>query len=498
MKRCIAVIALTLCVAACGGPKSVPFVAGPGLARVARPSSSPTPVTIAVDADAVGAAISQYARGANFAAWYDITHPGIATAAQSIGLRFGRWPGGSFSDQYHWQTNTWCGGGYANPNSTFDNFMNDVAIPARLKMAITVDYGSNAACNAGGDPAEAAAWVDYANNVKHYGITHWTVGNEVYGSWEYDLHQVKNDPTTYANAVATGFYPQMKAKDPSISVGIDVAGGYSPSWDQYVLAHAKFDFVEDHYYAQAPGSENDAYLLDQAPQALAQELQNVRSEMDAAGVPASVPIYLGEFGSVYANPGKQSVSIVGGLFTGEAVAQVLQLGLPMSTVWLAFGGCNTGNNSPSLYGWQDFGTYTIFSDGLPENGCGQPISFGTDFPSARAYQLISHFAVSGGKMLGTTVGPTGSSIRAYAATQGSGYALLLFDLSETSPASATISLTNATRTSFNATSFAYDKTLYDKSKNGVWAGLRRSSLGTVGTTFSLTLTPWSMTVVVLK
>lgn len=465
---------------------------------IARPDGAPTPVTITIDTSAIGALISQNVRGANFAAWYDITRPGIAAAALGAGLHFGRWPGGSFSDSYHWQTNTWCDGGYANPNSTFDNFMNDVVIPAKLQLAITVNYGSNTACNAGGDPAEAAAWVDDANNAKHYGIKYWTVGNEVYGSWEYDLHPKPHDAATYADAVANGFYPQMKAKDPTIQVGIDVAGGYSPSWDQYVLTHAKFDYVEDHYYAQAPGQENDAYLLEQAPAALMQELQNVRSEMNAAGVPSSVPIYLGEFGSVYANPGKQSVSIVGGLYTGEAVAQVLQLGLPLSTVWLAFGGCNNGNNSPQLYGWQNFGTYTIFSDGLPENGCGQSIAFGTPFPSARAYQVISHFALSGNHMLGATIGSGGSLIRAYAATVGTGYACLFFNLSKTSPAAATITLTHASRSSFTATAYTYDKSIYDRSKNNVWAGLRKTTLGTVGTTFTATLTPWSMTAIDLR
>lgn len=352
---------------------------------IVAPYRASSAVNVTVDASAPGAVIGRDVLGVNFGAWHDITQPGMAEALKDSGLRFVRWPGGSLSDQYHWQTATWCGNTYVNGNSTFDHFMQDIVAPTRSGVAITVNYGSNAACNAGGDPSEAAAWVDYANNTKRYGIKWWTVGNEVYGSWEYDLHQKKNDAATYASAVATGYYPQMKAKDPTVNVGAVVAGGYSPSWDQYVLAHAKFDFVEDHWYAQAPGQESDAYLLDQAPSALASELTNVRTEMNAAGVPSSVPIFLGEFSSVYASPGKQSVSIVSGLFTGEVVAQLLQQGIPLSTVWISFGGCSNGNNSPSLYGWQTFGTYTIFSDGLPESGCGQPVPFSTPFPAARAY-----------------------------------------------------------------------------------------------------------------
>jgi hypothetical protein len=455
-------------------------------------------VNVTVDASATGAVIGKNVLGVNFGAWHDITQPGMAEALQDSGLRFVRWPGGSLSDQYHWQTATWCGNTYVNGNSTFDHFMQDIVAPTRAGVAITVNYGSNAACSAGGDPSEAAAWVDYANNTKHYGIKWWTVGNEVYGSWEYDLHQKKNDAATYASAVATGYYPQMKAKDPTVNVGAVVAGGYSPSWDQYVLAHAKFDFVEDHWYAQAPGQESDAYLLDQAPSALAAELTNVRAEMNSAGVPSSVPIFLGEFSSVYANPGKQSVSIVGGLFTGEVVAQLLQHGIGLSTVWISFGGCNNGNNSPSLYGWQTFGTYTIFSDGLPESGCGQPVPFSTPFPAARAYELLSHFAQPAKRMLGTTVSGSGTAVLAYAATHGTGYAYLLFNLSETAITTAAITLTHASKSSFTGTSYVYDKAIYDRSKNGVWAAPKRSSLGTVGTSVSVTLTPWSMTVIDLQ
>ena len=67
---------------------------------------------------------------------------------------------------------------------------------------------------------------------------------------EYDLHNPPHDPTTYANAVATGFYQQIKAKDSKAQVGVVVDG--SSAWDQIVLTRAKYDFVEYHFYAQAP------------------------------------------------------------------------------------------------------------------------------------------------------------------------------------------------------------------------------------------------------
>lgn len=434
------------------------------------------------------------------AAWFDQTHPGVAAALHGAGIALARWPGGSLSDQYHWQNSTTCGGGYVNPNSTFDNFMQDVAIPARLDVAVTLDYGSNAACNAGGDPNEAAAWVDHANNVKHYGIKHWTVGNENYGSWEYDLHPLKNDPPTYAAAVATGFYPAIKAKDASSQVGIVVSGGYSPSWDAYVLVHAKFDFVEDHFYAQGPGNESDSYLLTKAPAALAAQVAGVRSAMNAAGVPASVPIYVGELNSVYADPGKQAMSIVNGLFTGMAVAELMKQNVHMATWWLGFGGCGVGNQSPQLYGWQNFGGYMMLSDGTPEYGCNnaQTTQFGTPFPPARAYQVLAQFAVPGNHLVNVDVDPSKPLVRSYAATRGNGFALLLFNLDENTTDPVTVTMSNTPRTSFQATTIVYDRAIYDRSKNGIWDGPVTTSLGTLGKTFTVTLQPWSMTVVQLN
>jgi hypothetical protein len=311
--------------------------------------------------------------------------------------------------------------------------------------------------------------VNYANNTKHYGVKHWTIGNEVYGGWEYDLHAAAHDATTYANAVAAGFYPQMKAKDPSIKIGVVVSGSYSPAWDDTVLKNAKFDFVEFHYYAQAPGSESDSYLLDQAPTDLANAVAAERSKMNADGVPASTPIYVGEMNSVYANPGKQSMSVVNGLFAGQAVAQLLNQGISMATWWIGFGGCGVGNQSASLYGWQNFGGYMALSDGTPEYGCpsGQATAFGTPFPPARAYSLLAKFAVSGNRMLPTTVKTSLPLVRAYAATKGSGYGLLLFNLDQSNAAIASVVLSGTSRSSFAATSTVYGKRQYDDSMHGV-------------------------------
>lgn len=510
MKRFLAVLCafISLGVAACGGSSSSAFpplpqqiaAPSPGPIVSISPSPSMTPAattSVVIDTTQSVATISKDVLGMNMAAWYDITQSGLASAMQSTGVAMTRWPGGSLSDDYHWQNGSYCGS-YVNPNSTFDNFIQDVAQPAALKVAITVNYGTNIACNGPGDPAEAAAWVDYANNTKHYGIKWWTVGNEVYGSWEDDRHNPAHDPATYANAVSNGYYPMMKAKDPSIQVGVVVGGG--STWDSYVLSHAKFDFVEDHWYAQGPGNESDAYLLNKAPAALAAQLASVRAEMKAAGVPASVPIYLGELNSVYANPGKQTMSIVNGLFAGMALAEAMKQGVPRATWWLGFGGCGVGNQSPQLYGWQNFGGYMSYSDGLPEYGCpnAPAISRGTPFTPSRAMQVLSQFAVDGATMHKVTITGGNGAIRVYGARQGTGYAVLLFNLDENKTITPAVTIAHAQRTTYAASSIVYGKKQYDDSKNNVWTGPVSANLGNVNPTFTVSLPPWSMTVVKLQ
>ena len=125
-----------------------------------------------------------------------------ATQLKAAGIGAVRYPGGSYADIFNWQTTTMNAGAYVNSNDSFDNFMNTVVNPAGTQAIITVNYGSNPADNAGGDTNVAAAWVDYANNTKHWGIKYWEIGNEVGGNgyyagqdWEYDLHYTNQTPS---------------------------------------------------------------------------------------------------------------------------------------------------------------------------------------------------------------------------------------------------------------------------------------------------------------
>jgi len=465
---------------------------------VTAPFAAYAQATITINPTALGAKVTDQLIGMNMANWFDPTQTGIASTLKKAGIHAVRWPGGSVADEYHLATNSECAGGYVDANAGFDNFVADVITPAKLDLAITINYGSNAACNAGGDPAEAAAWVSYA--LAHGdAVSHWTIGNEVYGSWEYDLHSAQHDPTTYAAQVAKGFYPDMKKANPKAEIGVVVEPGWSPAWDPIVLANAKYDFVEYHYYAQEPGQESDSYLVGQAAQDFGAQLAALKSEL-ATAKHATTPIYVGELGSVSYNPGKQTSSITQALYAGQALGEAMNAGVSRVTWWLGFGGCadsSSGNFSSSLYGWQNFGGYMVFSDGTPEYGCSNATAtaLGTFLPTARAFQLFSLIAHTGDHALTPTLGGTTTNLRAYALTQAEGgTAFILFNTSETTSLPVTLSETGITSSSSVIVN-TYDKAIYDKSENNVWSAPVETKLGAKTLPLSLKLAPWSMNII---
>jgi alpha-L-arabinofuranosidase len=124
-----------------------------------------------VDAATALAPIKRSELGLNMNPFVDLSDARLVPALRQLNASILRFPSG-FADGYHWQTNTDCV--YTpHPASTFDVFMKNVAGPLGADVVIGVNYGSNASCNGPGDPAEAAAWVDAANNHNKYGPSCW-------------------------------------------------------------------------------------------------------------------------------------------------------------------------------------------------------------------------------------------------------------------------------------------------------------------------------------
>jgi hypothetical protein len=453
------------------------------------------------------APFSAHAVGMNLHVTQDVSRPGIIEMLRRSKARIVRWPGGSESDHYQWQTHklgfTWV----PHPNSTFGNFMQKLVRPARVDVAITLNYGSNAKGNDGGDPNEAAAWVAYAKS-KGYRIAYWTVGNEVFGSWETDLNKKPHDAGTYAGKVSKAFYPKIKAADPQAKVGI-VVNQYDLSnpagWTRTVLKQAQYDFVEMHYYPQTLDKASDEFLLNGA---IAQFRKQVTDLQRAMGN-SRVPILLGEFNNVPNQPNRQTLSVVNALYHGLMFAESAKLGLAATFPWETVEDYCTyapqtglkpnGNFSNALYGWQNFATYSMFSLGANSRNCKQgvpSIPYGTAFPSAHAASLFGEFSAPNERLLQTNIAQKYSKIRAYTASHGRGYRVLLFNLDRDASASLPLTLTQKSG-QWTAKQTTYGKAEYDQSRNNRWASPTRKTLGKISSGAKVTLPPWSMSVISL-
>jgi hypothetical protein len=189
-------------------------------------------------------------------------------------------------------------------------------------------------------------------------------------------------------------------------------------------------------------------------------------------------------------------------------------GVTRLTWWLGFGGCADStfgaNFSSSLYGWQSFGGYMVFSDGLTDfyQCTAETLAPGVLLPTARAFQLFSNVAVNGESVLPASVTGDTTDVVAYAATHSGGTALVLFNRNETTSEPVSITL-SAQTTVTSVTVETYNKAIYDLSGSptgtppdpagtSTWAPPTTTTISSPTLPLTLTLTPWSMNVVTIK
>ena len=391
---------------------------------MATAASSQT-VNVAVDTTAPVRIVDEKVFGLNTAVWNNAFSDAQTVAdLQEMQVRFLRYPGGSSSDLYHWQTNTDNSGLGAGSNN-FDTFA-PAALAARAQVVITANYGT-------GTPQEAADWVTYSNVTKGYGFKYWEVGNECYGTWEGDTQSQPHDPYTYGTR-AVQYIKAMKAVDPTIKVGVVAvtgedanANGYTShpatnprtnaahnGWTPVMLATMKAagtlpDYLIYHRYDGSPGAESDATLL-QAALTWPNDAANLRQMLtDYLGAPgAAVQLLVTENNSVYTGPGKQSVSVVNGLYMADSIANVMQTEFNSLIWWDMYNGPGTTYNngttnvsvnlSSSLYGWRQFGDY-----GVENGGPGSLDPTAHDrYPTFYIMKLMSDFARQGDTVVTAT------------------------------------------------------------------------------------------------
>ena len=458
---------------------------------------------VAVNAGITLAPISAEAVGVNTAVEDDHLMDGtVPSLLKQAGVSTLRYPGGSTSDVYHWKTDSITPGriAFADNRNAFDAFMR-TARDAGAAPIITVNYGTNVAGNGGGDPSEAAAWVRYANVVRHYGIKYWEVGNEVYGNgtynnvtWEADLHRSKGPASYAANYVA--YARAMKAVDPSIKVGAVLTApgvwpdGLAPDWDSTVLraACSQIDLAIVHWYAQNPGGESDAGLLDSTSE-IGGMVSDLRSRLNRyCGARASrIEIQVTETNSVSSNPGKQTTSLVNALFLADNVPSWLEHGVTNVSWWDLHDSIVTDSNkASSLYGRDSYGDYGLLSDGETAGKLSEPPAE-TPFPSYYGLQMLNHLGKAGDHFV--SAASSQPLIAVHAVRQANGdLAILLINKDPVSSREVRLSLAGYRMSGIG--------TVYKYGEGS--AGITGNSQRGFGTSFVQSVPPYSLTTIVLQ
>jgi alpha-N-arabinofuranosidase len=470
-------------------------------------TAQPAPGVVNVTVNAADAVRVVDARhfGINTAVWDSMLDTSVTTnLLTEMGAGALRFPGGSLADDYNWATNTTDSNTWQWATS-FDMFA-QVATSLGAQVFVTANYGS-------GTPAEAAAWVQESNVTNHYGFKYWEIGNECYGSWETDNNTVPHDPYTYAQRFQQ-YYIQMKAVDPTIKIGaVAVAGEDSYAnntnhpvvnprtgvthngWTPVMLATMRSlgvtpDFLIYHRYAQSPGDESDQGLLlsNSTWSTDAADLRQQLNDYLGAAVAPSVELDNTENNSVSTNPGKQTTSLVNGLFLADSICAAMNTEFNSVVWWDLRNGQETGNNnSGTLYGWRQYGDYGVVDSADPAGPA-------DTYPTFYVERLLQHFARGGDRLVSSASDYPLLSVCAAQRTNG-GLTLLVVNKSASNALNANITISGATPGS-TGTLYSYGIPQDNAAETGVGsADIATSPVTGLSTTFSHSFPAYSANVI---
>lgn len=421
---------------------------------------APALVNVSVQTTQTLATADERHFGVNLAMWDTFFDPPNHTPTiallSEMGTTVVRMPGGSLSDEYHWASNTTLSNTWQWANSFAD--MVRVATNVGAQAFIVVNYGS-------GTPEEAAAWVRHANITNNLGYKYWEIGNECYGLWETDTNAFHHDPYTYA-VRASNYIAQMKAADPSIQIGVVAVPGegsysnqfnylhpaYNPrtgqtryGWTPILLATLKSlnvapDFLVHHHYPEytdktnpAGSSDNDLTLL-QSTGNWSADAADLRQQIADYFGPGgtNIELVVTENNADAGAQGRQSTSLVNGLYYADSLAQLLRTEFKSFVWWDLRNGTDTeGFFDPTIYGWRSYGDLGMI------NGVS------TRHPTFYAAKLLQWFARPGERILAAS--SDYQWLAAYAARRGNGaVALLVLNKSLTTHLNAQITLNGFT------------------------------------------------------
>ncbi|MGP8199836.1 MAG: YDG domain-containing protein [Limisphaerales bacterium] len=479
----------------------------------------------------------------------DLDTAGTIKMLTNMGTRALRFPGGSDADDFHWVQNKEDNEDSAWTTSTASFIQVITNIDG--ETMITMNYGTGSSneaaawvayCNAATNSTVALGTDQHGTNwqtagywaslraaaplgtddgknflrisqAAPLGFKYWEIGNEEYGSWETDSNNVAHDPYTYA-VRSQGYISLIKAVDPTVKIGVvavtgennyannhnhlvtnPVTGQTHYGWTPVMLTYLKSlgatpDFLIFHNYPQNAGSETDAGLLGTSTgwAYYAENLRMMITDYMGAGIGTNIELVCTENNSVSSNPGKQSASLVNGLYKLDSLAQLMQTEFNGLFWWALRNGADaSGNMSTNLYGWRLYGDFGVVSN-----------LYGTRYPTFYTSELMTNFAQTGDTVIAATSGYASLSTYAVQRQNGS-LTVLAINKDPTNTLTGQISVAGFHPAS-SAVAYSYGIPQDNAAKvtENDSAGPAQTTLSITGTNISYAFPPYSATVLVLS
>lgn len=450
-------------------------------------TTSAANVTVNINTADIITKIPQSIFGNNAVSWMTqiVTEPTLMSYLTNYHSHIFRFPGGSISDLYFWNTpayttradiptnlldengnnitpNYWSGKVTDNWTISVDNYYNMLQQTGNQGM-ITVNYGY-ARYGTSANPVAAAAhlaadWVRYDNGRTKY----WEVGNENFGSWEagYRINTATNQDgqsqlmsgklygdhfKIFADSMRqaakeTGKPIYISAVIMELAPASYVASNLQ-TWNADVMQHAGSspDYYSVHSYFTPYQQNSDPATILNSPAAVESAIMSyVKSSLTNGGI-AQKPVALTEW-NIFAEGSSQEVSNINGLHAILVMGEGLKNKFGMAARWDLANGWNNGN---------DMGLFNIGD----EPG-------GTPKWNARAafYYMYFFQKTIGDRLVSSTVSGN-ANIQAYASTYSGGQVAVT--LVNTSAVGSTV---NCTISNFNVGDRFYWYTLYGATDN---------------------------------
>jgi len=359
-------------------------------------------VQVKVDAAQVLRKITPYQFGSNVACWDNkqfMNDPDCQEKVRQAGIKFWRWPGGSTSDNYHWDgnygdhTRDHDGGNPPNMNAAWaastDDFIS-FCQNTNSEAIVTVNYAAARYENVQYAADMAARWVHYFNFEKKFKVRYWEIGNENFGPWEEGNKMVGKPQLTgdvYGKDLQV-IAAAMRKVDPDIFVGaVAVDKDSGDDWNGYhwwmrdllPQLQQKVDFLIFHEYFIWPFDSANNYT-NPSNQALLSNLHEIPDGKTAiegmedkyAPAEKGLPIALTEFNMINGDP-PPTIQLLNGIFVAEVLGEMIKAGYKNANIWDLKNGLDDKlKGDHGLLGYKD--------PGIPE---------GTPRPTYYSYAIYS-------------------------------------------------------------------------------------------------------------